>query len=65
MTTVSAKPGEVAREWFVIDADGLVLGRLASLIAMRLRSGRVEGDVDPDVELEREAEGFTDEPLPA
>lgn len=37
MSTVSAKPGEVAREWFVIDADGLVLGRLASLIAMRLR----------------------------
>ena len=37
MSTVSAKPGEVAREWFVIDADGLVLGRMASLIAMRLR----------------------------
>ncbi len=37
MSTVSAKPGEVTRDWFVIDADGLVLGRLASLIAMRLR----------------------------
>lgn len=37
MTTVSAKPGEVSRDWFVIDADGLVLGRLASQIAMRLR----------------------------
>ncbi|MFZ9013624.1 MAG: 50S ribosomal protein L13, partial [Alphaproteobacteria bacterium] len=35
MTTVSAKPGEVARDWYVIDADGLVLGRLAALIAMR------------------------------
>jgi len=37
MSTVSAKPGEVERDWYVIDADGLVLGRLASLIAMRLR----------------------------
>lgn len=37
MSTVSAKPGEVARDWNVIDADGLVLGRLASQIAMRLR----------------------------
>jgi len=37
MSTVSAKTGEVARDWYVIDAEGLVLGRLASVIAMRLR----------------------------
>ena len=37
MKTYSAKPSDVERKWFVIDADGLVLGRLASIIAMRLR----------------------------
>ncbi len=37
MKTYSAKPSEVERKWYVIDADGVVLGRLASLISMRLR----------------------------
>ncbi|MBI5162742.1 MAG: 50S ribosomal protein L13 [Magnetospirillum sp.] len=37
MKTYSAKPSEVEKKWFVIDADGLVLGRLASIVAMRLR----------------------------
>ncbi len=37
MKTYSAKPADVERKWLVIDADGLVLGRLASLVAMRLR----------------------------
>ena len=37
MKTYSAKPSEVERKWFVIDAQGLVLGRLASIISMRLR----------------------------
>ena len=37
MKTYSAKPSEVERRWFLIDAEGLVLGRLASFIAMRLR----------------------------
>ena len=37
MKTYSAKPSDVERKWFVIDADGLVLGRLASIVAMRLR----------------------------
>jgi large subunit ribosomal protein L13 len=32
-----AKPAEVEKKWFVIDATGLVVGRLASVIAMRLR----------------------------
>ena len=37
MTTYSAKPAEVEKKWILIDAEGLVVGRLASLIAMRLR----------------------------
>ncbi len=37
MTTYSAKPAEVQKKWVVIDASGLVVGRLATLIAMRLR----------------------------
>ncbi|MEE2999088.1 MAG: 50S ribosomal protein L13 [Pseudomonadota bacterium] len=37
MTTYSQKPREVERNWYLIDADGLVLGRLASIVAMRLR----------------------------
>jgi large subunit ribosomal protein L13 len=37
MKTFSAKPHEVKRDWFVIDADNKVLGRLASEIARRLR----------------------------
>jgi large subunit ribosomal protein L13 len=37
MKTYSAKPSEVERGWFLIDADGLVLGRMAVHIANRLR----------------------------
>ncbi len=37
MKTYSAKPTEVEKQWILIDASDLVLGRLASLIAMRLR----------------------------
>eukprot|EP01037_Dinobryon_pediforme_P022192 gene22192-23259_t len=37
MTTYSAKPAEVEKKWILIDGEGLVVGRLASLIAMRLR----------------------------
>ncbi len=35
--TASLKPAEVKKEWVLIDAEGLVLGRLASVIAARLR----------------------------
>ncbi|WP_426959885.1 50S ribosomal protein L13 [Muricoccus radiodurans] len=35
--TRSIKPAEVQKNWILIDADGLVLGRLASLVANRLR----------------------------
>ena len=37
MKTYSARPAEVEKKWVLIDADGLVVGRLATLIAMRLR----------------------------
>ena len=37
MKTYSAKPSEVEKNWLLIDAEGLILGRLASFIAMRLR----------------------------
>ena len=37
MKTYSAKPSEVSRKWYVIDADGVVLGRMAAVIATRLR----------------------------
>jgi large subunit ribosomal protein L13 len=37
MKTYTAKPGHVQREWFVVDAAGKTLGRMASQIAKRLR----------------------------
>ena len=37
MRTYSPKPGEVTREWYVIDATDVVLGRLASQVATLLR----------------------------
>ena len=37
MTTVSAKPAEVRRDWWLVDAEGKTLGRLASEIARRLK----------------------------
>ncbi|OQC72649.1 MAG: 50S ribosomal protein L13 [Deltaproteobacteria bacterium ADurb.Bin002] len=35
--TFSAKAGQVKQDWFVVDASGKILGRLASEIALRLR----------------------------
>jgi large subunit ribosomal protein L13 len=37
MSTYSAKPAEVEKKWVLIDAQGLVVGRLATLVALRLR----------------------------
>src|ERR1700719_4846221 len=37
MKTFSAKPAEVEKKWVMIDAEGLIVGRLASIVAMRLR----------------------------
>jgi large subunit ribosomal protein L13 len=37
MKTYTARPSDIEKRWTLIDADGLVLGRLASIIANRLR----------------------------
>ena len=37
MKTYTATPADIEKKWILIDADGIVLGRLASIIAMRLR----------------------------
>jgi large subunit ribosomal protein L13 len=48
-TTLSLKPAEVSKGWTLIDADGLVLGRLASIIAQRLR-GKHKPQFTPHVD---------------
>lgn len=48
-TTHSLKPADVSKAWTLIDADGLVLGRLASIIAMRLR-GKHKAQFTPHVD---------------
>ena len=40
MTTYTAKPGEIQRDWYVVDAEGKTLGRLATEIADTLRGKR-------------------------
>ena len=37
MKTYSAKPADIEKKWILIDAENMVVGRLASIIAMRLR----------------------------
>ncbi|MEN9761860.1 MAG: hypothetical protein RI906_1686 [Pseudomonadota bacterium] len=49
MKTFSAKPHEVRRDWFVVDASDKVLGRLASQIALRLR-GKHKPEYTPHVD---------------
>lgn len=49
MKTFSAKPNAVKRDWYVVDADGKVLGRLASEIARRLR-GKHKPEYTPHVD---------------
>ncbi|VVE18290.1 50S ribosomal protein L13 [Pandoraea pneumonica] len=49
MKTFSAKPAEVTREWFVIDATDKVLGRVASEVARRLR-GKHKPEFTPHVD---------------
>jgi large subunit ribosomal protein L13 len=49
MTTVSAKPAEVRRQWYLVDADGKTLGRLASELAHRLR-GKHKAQYTPHVD---------------
>ncbi len=50
--TTSLKPAEVTKAWVLIDADGLVLGRLATLVANRLR-GKHKPQFTPHVNAEK------------
>jgi large subunit ribosomal protein L13 len=43
MKTYSAKLGDIEKRWIVIDAEGVVLGRLASIVANRLRGKHKPG----------------------
>jgi large subunit ribosomal protein L13 len=49
MKTFVAKPADVKREWFVVDAEGKTLGRLATEIALRLR-GKHKVEYTPHVD---------------
>jgi large subunit ribosomal protein L13 len=49
MSTYSAKAAEIEKKWILIDAQGLVVGRLAALVAMRLR-GKHKPSYTPHVD---------------
>ena len=49
MTTYSAKAADIDKKWVTIDATGLVVGRLASIVAMRLR-GKHKATYTPHVD---------------
>ncbi|MEM0936253.1 MAG: 50S ribosomal protein L13 [Pseudomonadota bacterium] len=50
MKTFSATPADVDKKWIVIDAEGVVLGRLASIVAMRLR-GKHKATFTPSMDM--------------
>jgi large subunit ribosomal protein L13 len=49
MKTYNAKPGEIERRWYIVDADGKNLGRLATQIADTLR-GKTKPQYTPHVD---------------
>jgi len=49
MKTYTAKPSEVERKWFVIDAEGIVLGRLAAIVSQYLR-GKHKPTYTPNID---------------
>jgi len=49
MTTFIQKPAEVTKKWVLIDAEGLVVGRLATIVAMILR-GKTKATYTPHVD---------------
>jgi len=49
MKTYSAKPAEVKRDWYVVDASGKTLGRLATEVARRLR-GKHKAEYTPHID---------------
>jgi large subunit ribosomal protein L13 len=48
--TFSPKPADITRAWFIVDADGLVLGRLATEVARRLR-GKHKPTFSPNTDM--------------
>lgn len=49
MTTFVQKPADVTKKWILIDAEGLVVGRLATIVAMILR-GKTKATFTPHVD---------------
>ncbi len=50
MKTYSARPADIEKKWIVVDAEGVVLGRLASIVAMRLR-GKHKATFTPHMDM--------------
>ena len=50
MSTFTATPADIEKSWILIDAEGVVLGRLASIIAMRLR-GKHKATFTPHMDM--------------
>ena len=50
MKTFTATPGDIDKKWILIDAEGVVLGRLASIVAMRLR-GKHKASFTPHMDM--------------
>ena len=50
MKTFSATPADIEKKWILIDAEGVVLGRLASIVAMRLR-GKHKASFTPNMDM--------------
>tara|TARA_B110000977_G_scaffold43635_1_gene59175 strand:+ start:2311 stop:2784 length:474 start_codon:yes stop_codon:yes gene_type:complete len=50
MKTFSATPADIDKKWIIIDAEGVILGRLASVIAMRLR-GKHKATFTPHMDM--------------
>ena len=50
MKTFTATPADIEKQWILIDAEGVVLGRLASIVAMRLR-GKHKATFTPHMDM--------------
>jgi large subunit ribosomal protein L13 len=50
MKTFTAKPADISKKWILIDAEGVILGRLASIVAMRLR-GKHKASFTPHMDM--------------
>ena len=50
MKTFTATPADISKKWILIDAEGVVLGRLASIVAMRLR-GKHKATFTPHMDM--------------